>query len=576
MADQNINPSVVKDSSGSNYGGISSNPVENAQLEYLKGLWDRVQKPMTAPLTTAQEFPTLDRGIQVGSLSSQTLGSVPIFGVGGGVVSMAAMDAMRKAKQEAEINYYKQLAVDPKAFELDVALTDIKMSNEWNQKKIDLANEMYDKILPLFDGESDAGQKAAKYLSVSPDWKRTMKQMDHMGNMIEASRAKIMEVIAAHANPDVAYASDEMYGRAQDFLKKLETLDERSIQEVYDATESFQTHASLYTVVKKHMSSFGKKTQTILSKASNMDTNTRKAYIKSEITGATEEDIENIYKNVLYENPWVKGDKEAEDFIRREVKNQADYEYKKTLELVDQKEAETEKNLRALGLNVDEYGKPSFGTIATPIPGKTGQAAISYGRQTSGKPYSIGLQNGAEGYIRRNNITYRVRIEDPGDVELNSEYTLTGADSGVDAGRYIQGTFIASPKEIYESPREMRNITTRKGTETQFIDDPDKPKLSEQVRAIEAWDLSTNTKHTFYGPQTILLSWDDYQTAVSGSVPGLSDAHRELPYGATNVAGPVVLDHTNPNQEIINGAPYIMDGELYVGTADGGIRKIIK
>jgi len=571
MPDNNNNPSVVTDESGGNYGGIKQNadPLGSVQAQYLQNLWRMAQEPVKAPLTPAQEFPTLSKGIQVGTSSTETLGSQPIFGVGGGVVSMAGIDAMKKARKQAEIDYYKSLKPDPTAFELGVKLDNLALTDEWNQKKKELVDALRNEFLVALEGQEDADFKAAKLVESSPELAATLRKMDNTASMVNVARKKLLEIIEAAAYPEEAYVSKEMMGRAQEFLALLDDPDyilNNSVEAIYLAAEKMHTNTSLYTIVEGAVTKYGERTRTDFQRASSMDTDVRESWIKKEITGPQEEDIKAMYENIVARNPWVAKDEDAAAFIKRELKAQSDFVVKKSLEDIVKTEKQKNVDARSLGLLVDDKGKIIFEPMSTPW-GIKGENGIHYGAHTNGDPYAIELYAGTEMYIKDKGQTLKVTLQDPATMNLRGEYTLKEGRGGILSGRYIDGKVILEQKILYD-PDEVVRSQTKKG-KTSFVGVPTDTQATTQEAPFVVLDENGN-KITIRGRFTAAVSWDDYKSDVRAINPGLQAIHGDLPgiedidiHGSQD--NPIILDASNTRITIDPNKYYELDGTLYKG-----------
>ena len=103
------NPSVVKDDSGDNYGGINTGgSMAQAQTQYLDNLQKLAMNQPPKPLPESSYAPGESQGIERGTMSAPMIGSQPLFAASN-QIPFGMMDDMRSSQAQAEFEYYKGL-----------------------------------------------------------------------------------------------------------------------------------------------------------------------------------------------------------------------------------------------------------------------------------------------------------------------------------------------------------------------------------------------------------------------------------------------------------------------------------
>jgi hypothetical protein len=518
MAD-NTNPSVVNDDSGSNYGGINTaSGLGDAQMAYLNNLATLAKEAGPKTQSPEQYYPQLGQNVEVGSMSTKTLGTTPIFAAGPGVIPWGMYDSMQQARQEAQENYLKAVKM-----QLDKPLFDqkLKLADPWKQPAFAAkVQNTIDSYLDLYS-KRFGGDMMKAYIATKNDknFQRTMDSYGQYADMFKQVFDQALQVEQDKQDPN-KYVSPDTIKTVDDFLYKHDNLELQSPDQLMANAKQFKSQMGAIKLAQ--IVSDGVQDSKISSiDPSTMSTDEVNAYIKTvttnkgvadDLIAKTEE--ANKGKFDFFNDPTQK------DLFEREVRNRVKFSTEQQIEQIHKDIAGRDMTLQKYGIT-DDKGNIQFGQHPTPLIGTVGYNAVNYPIE---KGQTIPTVANAQCYVRdQTGKLVRVTLPNSYKMQPTSEYDVMDPKASVVRGRYIEGTVTFGDTEEY-TPSGERTVN-KNGTITQTSTGDG--KSSVQVSPVNAVDDNGNVV-PLLGTITVAFPYQTMKGQIEGSIPYMNYVHKQL------------------------------------------------
>lgn len=516
---------------GSNYGGIRADSlgVTASYNEYLSNLLEATRRPVGGPLARQEQYtPSGDRSPVIGQVSSQTLGSVPIFGSGAAIFPQAILDRFAKAKQDAEISYLNEIGnVSLDQFQLSSTLKNPWHNESFNVKYQESLDAWLDASAQNFGGDYMKGMKA---LQGNKEFLTMRKSYEEYAGIYNSVFDTAVEILAT--DPKEKYVSDTTYKAAQKFIHDYENLDELPIDELVRRARGFKTHVSVVKIAEMAMDGMGDRVTTRFNEAKGMGTNETDVYVKTVEKGPKPEEIDQIYDAQLEAYPFLKQDPAAAAQLRQQLELRAAKEYEKSLEKINKSDSAEKTYLKVSGIPTDENGRiQMIDSIPTAFRQynesnfSTGTDGIVYPtRDMDGKAVSVTTMSGTRAYVIDPSTGNLYDVMLPGSYEMRPqrEYTLT------DAGRFVEGNVTFEDVGLYA--REFAKVPTKEGEPQPPVATGGRTAMAEEARPVRVKDLNTGNMVDLRGDYTVVLPFGDIKDELQVAYPFLRTAHADLEF----------------------------------------------
>jgi hypothetical protein len=519
MAIEN-NPSIVSDESGNNYGGIGNiGGMQEAQQAYLENLSNLAQHAVGSPMTQNQYFPNATEGIQAGTISSRTLGSVPIFATGSGLLPFGMLDEMEKAKYEAEAKFYKDLKED-----LDKPLFADKLQLADPFKQPAFANKVQDIIDQYLNMYTQRlGDPMKAYLATKHDKNfqktmRTCKEYVDMFKVVFAQAAQIEADINPKDGNIEKYVDPEVIKSVDDFLYSHSNLDSLTPDTLLKNAQKFKSVMSADKLAEA--ATAGYKDSVIDSDFKNygsMSTDELDVYIKTKTTneGAADDIIKTALESSTYS--WLKNKPDQLAIFERGVRNRIKFDKEKAIQTVKKNNADRDLGLRKMGW-MDEKGDITFQDKPSIMTGTIAKNALDYPIDKNNPIPTVG---GMSIYIRdpKGQGIRRVTVPNSYSMIPTSEYDIIDEGGAVKRGRYIEGKIHFQATEPYtpDITKTINKMPIAIG----------EGRTVQEIKPVDAVDDAGNVVQLF-GETTVLTPYEIMKGQIEANIPYASYAHEQL------------------------------------------------
>lgn len=521
---ENDNPSVVNDASGNNFGGINDytgNALQESQLQYLDNLSRLAQKMPPKDISNADFFPSANRGIQVGSVGTKTLGNVPIFAAGTGLFPFAAMNEMKRARSEAEALYYQKMKAetDKPLFDQKLQLSDPWRQPAFSQKVMDTVDSYLALYAEKFGGDMGKAYVATKN---DPNFRKTVQSYADYVNMYNTVYNKALKLEQdrndAKTGMDV-YVSPDGMKTVNRFLYSHEDLTNLKPDELLNEAKKANSTFSAISLATSLTAGYKDQVkQTDFAKSDSLSNNELDTLISRKKTN--EGAAEQIIKDGLAAYPWLNTDPEQKAVFEREIRNRVAYSEELVVKEIKKENADRNLALQRLGW-ADDKGDVKFQDKPSALVNAKGEYAISYPQ--GGKPISTPV--GMKAFVVNNGRLRYVELPESYDMNPASEYDITQEGSGLMRGRYIEGKVTFQSSQPY-TPQLVRTASSQgQITDAQVIGEG---KTTAQVAPVKARDVYTNEEVQLFGETTIMTPYDNLKTTMEATLPNLGFVHEQL------------------------------------------------
>lgn len=530
--------SVQDPNTGGNYSGIRRDPLgmDASQKKYIDNLLEATSRPVGGPLRSQEQYtPSAGRSPVIGHVSSQTLGSVPIFGSGAAIFPQAILDQFAQAKKEAELAYLNQLgSVSMEDFQLTSTLNNPWHNQAFNSKYQEALDTWLDNSAAMFGGDY---KKGMLYLKGNKDYHRMLKSYGEYAEIYNAVYDDAVGILSA--DPTETYVSDTSRRAAIKFVQDYEKLDEYPIDKMVSMAKQFKSHISAMKLAEMTTDGMGQRIVENYVEASGMGTDEVNVFMKQTQEGFSQEDLNQIYESTKEAYPqWFQDEAFANQF-RAQLEQRADFIRKKSLTEIKKSESKTETYLKKHGINVDEEGRvETIESIPTAFQnfggGKfsTGRNGIVYpSRDMDNKPVVVQTQAGMNAYVIDNasGELYYVNIPSSYPMVPQKEYSVGGEDAangGMLGKRFVEGQVNFKRVGLHSSEQvkskfddEGNLITANTG-----IQNP----LKEEDLPVSLKDIYTGNKINLYGNYTVIATYDSMKDGLDAAYPFLKRTHADI------------------------------------------------
>lgn len=542
--------SVQDPLTGSNYGkGINttSSGVNASYQEYLNNLMETVQRPVSGPLQTQQQYtPSGGKSPVIGQISTPSLGSTPIFGSGAAVFPMAVLDRFKKAKHDAELEYLEQIGdVSMDTFKMDATLKNPWHNQAFNNKYQSSLDAWLDASASKFGGDYMKGMQALK---MDKDFYSMAKSYEDYANIYNAVYDNAVDILST--NPEDSYVSPTSRQAARSFINDYENLDNLPIDQLVSRARKFQKYTSVNKIADGAMSNIGDRTYEDYKESTEMTTDEMNAWIKTTTKGASQKELKEIYNAQLEAYPWIKEDEVAKELLWTEIKTRNDKSHEEVVTQIKKDRADETSYLRKNGIKVAQDGSiqmvDDMTTMFTPYErGLMGRAKDGFVYPKKTPAGQDPIVNPPPGTIAKIMVPgkdgdmqmYTAAI--PGTFTMTpiKEYTTSGgAVSG--SGRYVEGTIQITDEGLYA--RELTGTPKDDGTTGQAQATGGTTPAQVQKQPVTIKDIHTGNTVQLYGDYTVAIPFNSVGDELGTAYPFLQRMHNDI--ATTTPSGEFVVD----------------------------------
>jgi hypothetical protein len=522
------NISVVDDPlTGGNYGGIKSDPY----TEYVDNLFSTIQTPNPKALEANQYYPSANQGVQIGSMSNETMGNMPIFGSGRALFPRAVVDNFRQAQRKAEIDYLNKLGeIDVAEYQNITNLKNPRLQQGFTNKYMGELDSWLDEAATRLGGDY---MKAYHALSVDPEYHKMRKQYEDYAATYNQVFDKAVEIMALPGDE----VSKESQMAAKDFVHKFENIDVNNIDTLVNSSEKLRKHVSIFDVAKNMTDGAADRIRTTLTEnfAAGKDADSF-VYDKITTEGYLDSEINQMVEDAAEIHTFLQDDPAAKKMLTNQLKVQLGSVYKKEFETIKRDMTTTGRYLKNNNINVDANGDVELGDISTTFTrlpqGKMGKGrnGILYPTKTQdGQPVIIPTISGMSMYVKdRNNQVRLVRVPGTFDMTPNAEYDLASPQGWEhEPGRYVEGQIDFKHKKPYS--QEDIKVLTEGGKVKGEYATGQVSKTSEEEVPLQVRDELTGEVIKLYGTLQVLAPFDAVKDNIQRALPFTNRAHSRLP-----------------------------------------------
>jgi hypothetical protein len=493
--------------------------------------------------------------VQIGTSSSKTLGSQPIFAASN-LIPFGMLDEMKRAQAEQELAYYKDLKT-----EFDKPLVDakIKLNSVWQQPEF--ATKIQNQVDQMLDGYASrlGGNYMQAQVALAHDrnFQRTMQGYAEYANAYNKVFNDAFNIVQKASEPSKYFVPDEELVAARKVIDNHDKLGELSIESLLKNQREFVFKDSLFTMVEA--ATKGVQEQVYDEYKQNKETaamSTPDTKIFERIrTYGSKDQIKSIVDGIIKETPEYGSER---DLLTSLVGNHIKHGVEKTIERITSENAARNNELRKNGVKVNENGTIDLGTKHSAVIDADGVNAINY----PDKP-PMPSPSGLIGFINYQGHIRRIRLDKSYDMILNSEYDLPKDRSGnIPPARYIESTIDFKSTEPYDYQKTMGAKNSAGIPYTINIGDT---KGQTQIKEATVYDASSGEEIKLMGPVTLLVPEDYLNTTVEANIPYMKDVHDQLKIQGKNNYGLIPLTDDITPDKIISYRKYLRNGKEYFG-----------
>jgi hypothetical protein len=514
MAD---NPSIVNDESGNNYGGISmGGSMGQAQMQYLELLQSMAAKMPPKALPNNAYFPG-GNDVQIGSSSSKTLGSQPIFAASN-LIPFGMLDEMKRNQAEQEVEYYKNLKT-----QLDKPLIDakIKLNDVWKQPEF--ASKIQDTIDKHLDSYASklGGNYMQAQIALAHDrnFQRTMQGYAEYASVYNNVFDNALNILKKASEPAKYFVPDEELAEARKFIDNHDKLGELSIESLLKNQREFVFKDSIFNVAEAATRGIKDQVNDEYKYSKSMSTSDEKIWQRVTTYGSKEK-VDSIVSGIIKGTPEYESQR---DLLTSLVSSQMKNGIAKSIEKIKQENADRDTQLRNMGVKIDEDGKIAFQTKPSIVTGNIGVNAVNY---PVNKNQPTPTVSGMAIYIRdpKGGGIRKLNLKNSYDMIPTSEYDLTDEGMAVERGRYIEGKI--DFREVVPYQADTTRPIISKGKKVGEYDTGE-ARETTQIKPVQATDDAGNVVELF-GEVTILTPFETMKGQVEANIPAMQYVHEQL------------------------------------------------
>jgi hypothetical protein len=323
--------------------------------------------------------------------------------------------------------------------------------------------------------------------------------------------------------PDKYYVSDDQVSAINKFLHGHDKLEDLSIDQLGKYAEEFAAKQSVFKLAEAATAGIQSDVMTYFEKNPTMSNEEQDAYIKTTITGAKNQ-ADELYKNVVESQPWLKKDKVQADLLKKEIDNRVKYSVEKTYQQVQKANAQRDLELKKYGVDVQPNGSINFKEIPSSLVGDMGKNGMSYPVDFK-KP--IPTSANMQVWVRdaKTGTIKKVTLPDSYQMVPSAEYDLLNNQYiGVGNHRVIEGTINFQNIESY-TPDGIR--VAQKGGQFTDVADLGPGRGTTQIKPVQAVDDSGNIVELM-GATTVMANFESMKAQIEGNIPNTLFVHQKL------------------------------------------------
>lgn len=549
MAD---NPSIVNDESGNNYGGISmGGSMAQAQTQYLDLLQRMAAKMPPKALPNNEYFPG-GGDVQIGTSSSKTLGSQPIFAASN-LIPFGMLDEMKRAQAEQEVEYYKNMKTL-----LNKPLTDIKakLENPFKQPEFNTKiQNTIDKSLDSYASKLGGNYMQAQIaLTQDRNFQRTMQGYAEYADIYNSVYKDAVDVLSKSAKPAEFYVPPEQLAAVNKFVYSHDKLEDTSIDQLLKNGQEFKAKESVFKLAEAATSGIEQTARDQYVQSRAMSTSDEKVYQRIRTYG-DEKQAQAMVEDIIRANPWIKEDKSQEELLASTVRGHMKWGVEKSIEKIKTENAGRNSDLRKTGLKIDEEGNIDFGTRYVAALQSTVINAVPFPK-TPATPSPTGMT----GYISQGGVWKHIRLNDSYQTTYTSRFDLQKRKGSMPPGSYVEAN--SDLKEVAPySTDVMKNIKNKAGI-TIPVDTGTDTRGMAEVRKTQLEDVDTHQLYEVFGNTTIYIPENQADGIVKAVVPHMEYVYEQLDKQDKKIPGVIELtddmemsdlDQYGPNQKVSRG-----------------------
>ena len=524
----NVNPSIVNDESGNNYGGIKlGSSLTDASMAYIENLSQLAKKAVPKAQLQETYFPGYRPDTQVGAVTGPTIGSFPLFATGGGLLPWGMYDVMQNAKAEAEANYLAGLKkeIDKPLYTQKLELADPFRQPAFAAK----VQNTIDNYLDLYS-KKYGGDMAKAYVSTKndPNFQKTMRMYGEYVNMFQNVYDRVQEIEASEKpeNFGKVYVPPEAKKAAEEFIYNHDNLEVLSPDQLYNGAKLFQTKMGAIGLAKTLTENIKDRIyETDYRKTESMSTDELDVYLISKQTNIGVAD--EIIKNAEEAYPYITTDLATKRLFENSVRSYIKNGVERSIQQIKKDGADRDLLLRKLGW-LDEEGQIAQQRQPSALINAMGEWSLSYPPDVKPIPTTVGMV----GYVVSRGKLHLVNIPGSYDFKPTAEYDIQRDGAGVLKGRYIEG------KANFETAQSYTPDILKPGAIKGSVRDVGDGKSSMEYVPAKLEDVYTHEEVSVIGETSILIPYIDFRTKMEATIPHLKYVHDKIdqakeiyPYG---------------------------------------------
>jgi len=358
---ENTNPSVVQGDGPSNYSLSRSGGMQAGDMKFIEDMQKTIKQAPTGALPTSTYYPTAGRSINVGQISSKTLGSVPIFAAGTGLIPIGILEAKRKEEHKAKLEEFAMFGPgNNDILDQYVELANPFAQDEFNSKLQGEINQYMDEAAALMGGDYSKARMYAKY---DPRFKNMVRTYQNYARGYNAVFGDALQIIQDAQDPDKRVDEDTLE-MAANLIKNHDNLGTKKIEDLAKFVNKFQSHMSIDKAVTRAIAGVGTQITTEIEENPYLSTEAVKAVETIEKTGYyTDAQMNSMIKDELESYPFIKNDPKARALFESKFRNGIKREEKRAVQGFRKEYAENKRNLNMnFGIHGDSGTKTTMFT----------------------------------------------------------------------------------------------------------------------------------------------------------------------------------------------------------------------
>lgn len=368
------NPSVVNDGGKSNYSMSRSGGMAKADSEYIDKLQKSFQNPAPGDLSKSTYYPSADQGIQKGTFGSKSLGNIPIFATGQGLIPIGILDAKKKAEQQAAIQEFAMFGPqNNEALSQYIELANPYAQDEFNAKLQGEINTYLDERAYELDGDYTKARLLTKF---DPAFKNMVHTYNNYARAYNKLYPEALDILQRAADPANYYVDKEAVEKATKFIRNHDNISVKDIRELTKYLGEFEAYTGIDKAVQSSLSQIGERISTTITENAKLSTNANSVLEKAEKTGFfSDEEMNSMVESAIESYPHLADDPKARAQFERKFRAGIKQTETKTILSVRKEYAQRQREVnQSFGM----YGSDDKGYVGTKVPKYTDNGQQQY------------------------------------------------------------------------------------------------------------------------------------------------------------------------------------------------------